>query len=343
MMRGAGFRTAAFVNQIFLNTHQGFMQGFDEWCRPVSNTEVAWVNPHHPPPDEPLPDGTELGQVDGALVNAFIDWLGQAGDERLFVWLHLLRPHWPYLPPPGRMVDPPADWLDTMPPSDLYDIEIGVTDEDIGRVLDAIDEAVGLDRSVVIFTSDHGEAFGEHGGQEHGHSLHTEVTHVPLIVSAPDLARDRRVQTRVRTVDIVPTVLDLVSLEPDASGSLEGESLAPLVTGEGEDRPCYAAGMLYGGTERSLTRDGFRIMYDHDRGKQFFLYDIDKDPLELEDVADRHRDRLRSMREELRDRYMDYLRDFRETRETSHDPVAQEEEKENEKVLRAMKSLGYIK
>nr|WP_261372694.1 sulfatase-like hydrolase/transferase [Haloferax volcanii] len=88
---------------------------------------------------------------------------------------------------------------------DLYDAEIRYNDKRIGEFLDALRERGLLENSLVVFTADHGDAFGEHGYYEHPRYLHDEITHVPLIVRQPN-GESGVVETPASTLDIVSTI-----------------------------------------------------------------------------------------------------------------------------------------
>src|SRR5262249_1099768 len=135
---------------------------------------------------------------------------------------HFLDPHKKYLEHPGFSnfgSDPRA----------LYDGEIAFTDHHIGRVLKALAESPAAGRTAVIFTGDHGEAFGEHGFSFHRRGIWDGVVRIPLFVYVPG-AEPHSISRRVSSVDIVPTILDLAGLPPDAEA--RGQSLVPEIFGE---------------------------------------------------------------------------------------------------------------
>jgi arylsulfatase A-like enzyme len=294
-MQRRGLRTAAFVNQPGLNTLSGFVRGFDDYHYPVSASEAARLEPGLglPAQDWKLMLDRSL-ETDRTLVSALDRWLEDQADAGLFVWVHLLTPHTPYADAPEDRPEGPAGPSD----SDRYDAEIRQVDALIGELTQSIERHVGLDRARIVFTSDHGEAFGDHGSFEHGQSLHREVVRVPLIVVAPSLPRDHSVAAHVTTIDIAPTLLELAGIDPRSIETMEGESLLSLVEGNPADRRAYSAGMLYGPTERSLVDDGYKLMYDAETGHHA-LYNLRSDPEEANDLAGRDPDRLASMRAEM--------------------------------------------
>jgi arylsulfatase A-like enzyme len=109
----------------------------------------------------------------------------------------------------------------------MYDSGIAHTDRGVRRLLSTLEELGVADRTVVVFTSDHGEALGEHGLAGHG-DLHDHTVLVPLIVKLPGReAAGSRIAEQVRSMDIVPTLLDLLRLPAPSPPS--GLSLLPVV------------------------------------------------------------------------------------------------------------------
>ena len=150
-------------------------------------------------------------------------WLEKAcaSGQPFFAWVHFYDPHSPYAPPPPyatRYADHP------------YEGEIAYTDEVLGNLFARLQRLGVWDRTAIIVTADHGESLGEHGEEEHGFFIYDAVVHVPLIMRYPArIGRGVRVKTEARSVDLVPTVLDLAGLPPVAS--LPGRSLMPDIAG----------------------------------------------------------------------------------------------------------------
>lgn len=342
-----GFHTAGFVNQPALNNRDGFVQGFDDWFYPAGSDSVIRRNPRVPLLDDALTRKRttlwdDVDRTDSALVGSFEKWLSSAPTEDLFVWVHLLSPHKPYAPPPefatGRRAASTRG-LDVN--SDNYDGEVRYTDHLVGRLLRAIDAHVGLNHSIVILTSDHGEEFGEHGMADHGHSLHREVVHVPLIISAPGLPGGKRVDSPVRLIDVFPTILSLCELSGPESADIRGIDLVPLTRGQVSGLDVFAEGMLYGSTERAVQAGDFRLMWDEEYD-DYRLFRPSTDAGETEDVSQRYGEESRMLRElldhyhiKIAERYTEHTRGY-----SSADSL--EAAKERERVLKAMKSLGYV-
>ncbi len=175
---------------------------------------------------------------------------------------------------------------------DLYDSGVAHADAQIGRLLRALEELTETRDTVVVLTSDHGEALGEHGLAGHLYSYDFNVL-VPLVIASPDrLPVGAQIREQVRSVDILPTLLDLVGL-PERSG-LDGVSLLPLIDGDASAAPPEA--WSYSGDAASL-RIANRLKYVFvnapwaglDGPEQAF--DIVRDPAESINVIDAQRAR----------------------------------------------------
>ncbi len=340
MMKGQGFTTAAFVNQPALNATQSFARGFGEYFFPISKDELGCIKP-------------EAGQrvfqawatnnftavTDEKLVDQFVDWLAVHGQEKIFAWVHLLAPHVPYAPP-AAFAPPPSP--DGTPPSNsqLYNGEVRFTDALVGRLLDAIKEHVHLDRVAVILTADHGEEFEDHQLFGHGHSFYREVNRVPLIVMAPSLFEPAVVESDVRIVDIVPTILEMTDLGELSSG-LSGTALASTITGTSKPLPTFAEGKLYGDTQRCLIDDGFKLITTEvdDRCE---LYDVVADPKELNDLAARDAERVAVLKNRLQQWKVQMERYRKQAKKAIPRPNPREADQQRIRTMKALRSLGYV-
>lgn len=125
----------------------------------------------------------------------------------------------------------------------LYDGEILWTDEHVGRIMDALEKAGRRDNTLVIITSDHGEEFFEHGNKGHRYTLFDEQLLVPLILRLPNtLPSGLRIPDQVRTIDITPTILDIVDIPTDTLTL--GRSVMPLIDGDSNEEECPALSYL---------------------------------------------------------------------------------------------------
>jgi choline-sulfatase len=154
----------------------------------------------------------EEGAVTGAeTADLMIQHLehGRPRERKTFAWAHFVDPHDTYAAH--------ADFPPSSPGArGLYDAEVAYTDAAIGRVLDAIDRAGIADRTAVIVTADHGEAFGEHGNSRHGFTLYEEEVRIPLLVHVPGL-HGFVIDTPRSAIDVTPTIAELLGIAPPAN------------------------------------------------------------------------------------------------------------------------------
>ena len=239
-LRAAGYSTHAIVASYVLDSRFGLDQGFDSYDDDLSAGRGA------------------QREIDARHVaDKALRWLAQPrkDDQPFFLWLHFYDPHAAYAPPRD---------IARAFASDLYAGEIHYADRELGRVIEDLRSRQLLDDTIVVFTADHGESFGEHGERGHGLFVYDATTRVPLLFSGGAVPRSRRVDDVVRHVDIVPTILDLVGIR-DAAG-LDGASLQPLWQGHrAEARHAYsesfAARMNFGWSElRSMRSAGLRVV-----------------------------------------------------------------------------------
>jgi choline-sulfatase len=303
--RRAGYRTAAFVTNYLASTEFGLARGFDHFRLYREEAERR--------PGVYLPSSALRRRVRRWLVKA-------AGQGPFFLYVHAADTHWPYLPaarharpfrPAGmtdaderRVVDESRGYYfgnehqgerpTSMPPDrvallrDLYDGDVRAADEGFGAFLDDLD-ALGLaPHTVVVLTADHGEEFGEHEGLGHGQTLYREVLQVPLLVRLPGDARaGARVGRTVQHVDIAPTLLDLAGLLPP--DGLEGSS---LLADAPEQRDAVSQLDYFGIAYDSITTSRWKAIRDLSGmvpgPAPIAVYDRERDPGELRDVADAH-------------------------------------------------------
>jgi arylsulfatase A-like enzyme/SAM-dependent methyltransferase len=194
------------------------------------------------------------------------------------------------LPDPGATPSPrpPLDLDDPQLALDLYDSTIASLDSALGRVFARL-EALGLaDETIVVFTSDHGESFGENGLFAHTHLQDTNLM-VPLVISPRPRTGPRSVEAQVRLVDVAPTLLEMTGLAASTTG--QGRSLVPLLTGATTTHPelawAYSARTNWGLGLRVANRWKLVVpntVWPALRGGDE-LYDLATDPTERRNVA----------------------------------------------------------
>ena len=261
----------------------------------------------------------------------WLDHVTQRQKDNLFLWVDCFDPHEPWDPPePWRsMYDPDyegQELIDPVPgpvegymtPEELrhtlalYAGEVSFVDRWVGVLLDRVRDLGLWDNSLIMFTSDHGEPFGEHGIVRKARPWgYEELAHIPWIVRAPGGdGAGRRCDAFVQPPDLMPTVLDLLDVPPTlqlhykgpirltfpqdrtlrtSEITLHGQSLMPLVRGEADSIRDFTV-TAHHGAEWTLRTDEWTYMLPlrGDRSPQ--LYNRATDPAEQANVVAEHRD-----------------------------------------------------
>jgi arylsulfatase A-like enzyme len=153
----------------------------------------------------------------------------------------------------------------------------------IGGLVRELERLNLAENTFLVITADHGEAFMEHGYVEHTGCLHNEVLRVPLILSGPGLPRGRRLGSQVRSLDVMPTLLDLCGLAPKAE--IQGVSLLPWITGDEGPDLMAASETERGGGQVALTDGRYKVIRKNAENR-LQLYDLGSDSGEKNDLAD---------------------------------------------------------
>ena len=258
-----GFVSGGIVSAFVLRKETGIDRGFD------------FFDGQMPParPDKPMGQVQRRGEDSLAVAEA---WMEGLASPRFFLFFHIYEPHKPY--------EPPERFARFAP----YDGEIAYSDEIVGRLFEYLKRKGWYDRAMIILLSDHGEGLGDHGEQEHGLFLYTETIRVPLVVRMPGGTHGgRRIAAPVQHIDLVPTILDWLNI--NRPRELRGRSLRGLLEA-GTDRlpetELYAESLFgryhFGWSELyALTDARYRFI----RAPRSELYDLDRDPRELRNVA----------------------------------------------------------
>ncbi len=282
ILTDAGYDTLAVTSHVFLAPRYGLQQGFvhfdDEFAHPTEDPTTAITS--------------EMVSDKGIR---FLEDKSRAPDQGPWMlWLHYFDPHGVYNLHPGI-----SEEFGTVEEKDRYDGELRFTDLHVGRVLARLAELGFEERTLVVFLSDHGEEFLDHGGLRHGHALWRELVRVPLIVRVPGV-EPRRVSELVRTVDILPTVLDFVPPLAAPEG-IEGVSLVPFL--EGRQRaplPALAEIRLQEVASLDCVIEGRYKLIVNSRDGVAQLYDTEADPRETKNIAAENPEVVAELRERLR-------------------------------------------
>ncbi len=303
-LRDAGYFNGAVVVNPHLSVAANADKGFDFYY----HTELDYVRPHNALSVVKRIDETFLPFLNlttsrfeleraPTMTNYTLGLLEHLTNQPALLWVHYVDPHYPYDPPTiaedQRITGDPmplqalkrAQTITTREKyRDAYAREVDYWDTWFGRTVDRL-KANGLwDNSIVVFWSDHGEEFWEHGHWGHGQSLHSELTHVPLLVHLPGQTEQVRISRHVSLLDVMPTLMDLCEVEHPEG--MEGRSLVPLFEGKPdalEPLHMYMEACGHGGVRKALLGERYKLTYDLDADR-YSLYDLKNDPAEHHDI-----------------------------------------------------------
>ena len=243
ILKKRGYRTVAFTSGGYVSKDYGFAQGFD-----VYNDDIISKNNKH---------------ITAKIIKLGTEWIKEQ-KENFFLFLHTYETHAPYLPPVpfieefvveythashltknhcligleySKIGKEAKRWFEKTKDDNflktvvaLYDGEIKYLDSIICRLLNKLKRLGVYDNSIVVFLSDHGEAFYEHGSFGHG-NLYEETIRVPLIMHMPtalERYNGKTINKIVSLVDVLPTILDICSI-PYQPRQFQGTSLLNLI------------------------------------------------------------------------------------------------------------------
>jgi arylsulfatase A-like enzyme/Flp pilus assembly protein TadD len=275
VFKRAGYRTAAVVGSTTLDRSHGLARGFEEYLDDLNE-----------PGKRP-----GRGEREGAeqVVDRALGWLSAAGSQPVFLWVHLSDAKAPHLPP---------DDLAREYAGRPYDGEIAALDRAVGRLRAKVGEA--RPQAIVAVISDHGDALGDHGEEGFGYFLYSATTRVPLLMALPSgLPHGVKVPVPVRSIDLLPTLLDLCGLR---GPRMDGRTLRPLIEGRSQKGPGPAVienlemRRGFGLAPLFALRDGAHLYVRAPRPE---LYDVAKDTAEQEDIAAREPQVTRRLEDDL--------------------------------------------
>ncbi len=302
-LQRAGYRTGAFLSSYPVTEVFGFDRGFETFDWPAL-----------PPAEQRVEKGEFAGwdnkqqRRSDTTTERALAWLAdeERGDAPFLMWIHYWDPH-------GGTEQPARDLLEEFVPEFLapdfdpktgvsndqlrryYAAQIKMVDRQFGKLMAALDEQGLADDTIVVVVSDHGEGLGDHDWHAH-RVLYQEQIRLPLLVRAPGVPAGRRIAPLVRSIDIVPTVLELLDL---AAPPMEGKSLVGLMQGRAEERgrSAYAEQLNQLDANASMLKrrpndDFVHVLMDRD-WKLIYrptnpglseLYDLAADPRELRNL-----------------------------------------------------------
>ncbi|MFC2173429.1 sulfatase [Acidobacteriota bacterium] len=352
-----GYQTAAFLGAIPLDHRFGLNQGFQVYDDDFSSSELS---------GKAKQDWYGIKVINGErraseVVKRALSWLRHRDENPFFLWVHLFDPHSPYAPPPPFTrkfypADPAASAIDSLKPVKdlghpwhewlepyrdlrypiaLYDGEIAYADNQVGKLLEGLEESGEDQRTVICLVADHGESLTEHNYYFfHGDLLYEPSLRIPwLMVYPSNLDAGLTVKGRVQLADLMPTVLDLLGVELPAG--LDGTSLVPAIKGAqiNENRPILHEALLRDGSGKGVRaiRSGDFKLIAYPDGK-IELFNIAQDPVETFNIAKENNDLAMKLHAELKDL------------ESKLEAPGQEQQREgilDPQALEALRSLGY--
>lgn len=335
-LQAQGYATGAVINNTFLAPEFGVHQGFGDYMyRGADTTDIRSA---------------------AATNERALSWLKDVKDRPAFLVVHYMEPHMDLLPAPGvrgRYADPdkalvpvpfrnPDAFELTQDPSkrtpevldyvlSLYDEEVLDTDAAFGQLMRALQKRDRWENTVLIVTADHGEEFWDHGEFEHGHTLRSVVTQVPLIVTGPGFKGMGKKDVLVEHVDLFQGILALGGAEaPKESHGINIFELAKL--DNPPERWSISENILYGEPMVSVITPQHRLLLNQANGMAV-LWDINEKGGEGELVPE-------AQRQAVADPILGSIRElrghFRPIEQVAGPQVPSQD------TFQQLKSLGYI-
>ncbi len=325
ILRDEGYRTAAAIGSFPLLGQFGIGQGFELFDDHLTSEYEDLFGERVFPKDRLFFDERPAARVNEAVM----PWLEEHHQEPFLLWVHYFDPHHP--------LEPPSPY-DQLYAHDPYLGEIAYSDESLGTLVERLRRLGVYDNTMIVFTSDHGEGRGDHNESTHSMLLYGSTLHVPLVIKpavSDGAAVGRRVARRVGTVDVLPTILDLLGIEPPAD--LQGQSLAADLgsgseTGGNPRREIYAETLSprlsrNWGELRSLTVEDYKYVH----GPRKELFHLGSDPRELRNLIEEEPETAAGLRKRLEE----YLAEHAVSGLDSSVAV-------DEATVRRLQALGYL-
>jgi len=295
VLKENGFSTAAFSHAPYVTETFGFHQGFDHF---------DWIeHKYHFDPSVPFRNAAT--------------WLSNNRPSSFMIYIHIMPPHTPYSPPPpfktaftdpnyGGNAIPSATYILKMDSRevpfeegdvqwliDCYDGNIMYADAALGEFFALLKAMELYDETTIIVTSDHGEAFGEHGRFMHNSTVYDEMIHIPLVVKPAEGAeRGAYITEVVSNIDIMPTLLDMATINYQKL-DLQGRNFRKRLQGKRLNHPRFVLANSAVGTFCVRT-DHFKLIYSADGGVKLFRVG-DTHSREMEDVSSSHAREVKTM------------------------------------------------
>ena len=317
---------------------------------------------------EPLVKSWEQFTDPRPMLSLIEPWIEKHRRKRFFAYIHFDPPHQPYLQPddmtqlfagkqpPGLERGPfefPVDDREVLkrtahPPLpqwvNLYDANLRFGDWAVGELTRILREEGLYDNTILVVTSDHGEAFGEHGYIWHERGVYDELVHIPLLIHLPGGVQPREIGSLTQTIDLLPTVFDLFEI-PCPREEVQGASLLPLIGGVEGDPHDFVVSRSDGEPPSYLVRSQDWSLILWRNGEWRSLHNLRTDPGQKHNVM--------AERPEVAEAMVSDFAEFAETQRRPPreflDPGAEplplppEATRISPEAKRKLRALGYVK
>jgi arylsulfatase A-like enzyme len=219
----------------------------------------------------------------------------------------------------------------------LYLAEVASVDQRVGLLLGALDRGGLRDDTLIVFTSDHGEGFGEHGLYLHANSFFSELVHVPLIIAGPGITSGKRVTEPVSHVDLMPTLRELLGIDC-LRGDARGRSFRSVLTGEGAPAPRGQYTVDARPEAGDALIEGSHKLISRVSGEEL-LFDLESDPGESRDLSEQRKDIADAMRGRLHEIRVENAERRRANLELGNDQLLKDA---SEATLEQLRAIGYV-
>jgi len=332
LLKQNGYKTKALISSVSMPYEVGFGRGFDEFS--VDPTANQRVN--------------------------LLGWIKKNRNNKFFVFYHDMNVHAPYdssekfkkmfattvLSKPLHFKETegskvraffsnidPKNTQDIAYLTDLYDAAVRDVDSFFDKLLNELQSQKILDKTIIIFVSDHGEEFQDHGVFLHL-QFYNEIMHTPLIILSPTLNKHIEIDQNTRSIDIMPTIIDLLGI--NTTIPMRGLSLLPIIMDPTADKHLPVISIM--GVDKSIIDNGYKFIDQRtmqislDKPKSQELFNLKSDPTEKENLIENKSE----IANKLIDTYLKEVEPKNFAKEPSPITIS-----EQEKILQQLKSLGY--
>jgi arylsulfatase A-like enzyme len=355
ILKDRGYMTSAFLlNPVLREDLTNLDQGFDEYRIHDQLNNPSFIK---------------------STMQDIADWFDKKPYEKspVFLWVHFLDPHTPYLPEPetacnvNKMFcnDNAAEAIATINKKvhflegcqnepldadfiqaniDLYDAEITQTDVYIGELLRKIEKAGLMKNSLIIFYGDHGESFENNYNFHHGLTLYESSVKIPLIIYTPDNPK-KNAEGFVKSADVFATITNLLGVQ---TGTGKGNNFSHVLRDDSLASKAQNSSLFFMNNEATkfAVREGkykYIFSLDSDRcsnnGKRE-LYDISTDPGEKKNLVGEQKNLAAKLHSILITYLDDHQLDIK-NQQTSSELKEVLTDKKKQKIIEELKSLGY--